>query len=58
MPELFCPNCKKPLRVLYDDRHDETYCKCCGIILRCPPQPEIFTPDVIRDRDFGKKSIN
>lgn len=47
--ELFCPHCKQPLKVMYDERHDETYCSKCGVILRCPPNSEIILPNIIRE---------
>lgn len=43
--QLLCPECHKTLRVIYDDKHDETYCIHCGVVLRCPPG-DGFCPEV------------
>ena len=35
--KIICPECKTPENTNYDDKHDELYCKTCGLVLEAPP---------------------
>ena len=46
---LKCPECKKPLQIIIDEKRAETICKNCGLVLRGTPQPNITYPQIIRE---------
>lgn len=41
---LLCPNCSKMNDLIYDEIHDETVCKNCGLVVAGPPVHGIKYP--------------